>query len=83
MLLGNINYLVQKMSSTVVSSLMTAVPIVADAQVLASYSFLKPEHVLLMGPQESEMDVMQRVRRRFWCRQRAGAMHAGVRVRWR
>lgn len=62
MLLGNINYLVQKMSSTVVSSLMTGVPIIADSQVLASYTFLKPEHVFLVGPQETEMDVMQRVR---------------------
>jgi hypothetical protein len=61
MLLGNINYLVQKMSSTVVSSLMTGVPIIADSQVLASYTFLKPEHVFLIGPHESEMDVMQRV----------------------
>lgn len=61
MLLGNINYLVQKMSSTVVSSLMTGVPVIADSQVLASYTFLKPEHVFLIGPQETEMDVMQRV----------------------
>lgn len=61
MLLGNINYLVQKMSSTVVSSLMTGVPIIADSHVLASYTFLKPEHVFLIGPQETEMDVMQRV----------------------
>lgn len=63
MLLGNINYLVQKMSSTVVSSLMTGVPIIADSQVLASYTFLKPEHVFLIGPHETEIDVMQRVRR--------------------
>lgn len=61
MLLGNINYLIQKMSSTVVSSLMTGVPIIADSQVLGSYTFLKPEHVFLMGPKETEMDVMQRV----------------------
>lgn len=61
MLLGNINYLVQKMSSTVVSSLMTGVPIIADSQVLASYTFLKPEHVFLVGKHETEMDVMQRV----------------------
>lgn len=61
MLLGNVNYLVQKMSSTVVSSLMTGVPIIADSQVLASYTFLKPEHVFLIGSQETEMDVMQRV----------------------
>jgi hypothetical protein len=61
MLLGNINYLVQKMSSTVVSSLMTGVPIIADSQVLASYTFLKPEHVFLIGAHETEMDVMQRV----------------------
>lgn len=61
MLLGNINYLVQKMSSTVVSSLMTGVPIIADSTVLASYTFLKPEHIFLMGPHETEMDVMQRV----------------------
>lgn len=62
MLLGNINYLVQKMSSTVVTSLMTGVPIIADSQVLASYTFLTPEHVFLIGPNETEMDVMQRVR---------------------
>lgn len=61
LLLGNVNYLVQKMSSTVVSSLMTGVPIIADSQVLASYTFLKPEHVFLIGPGETEMDVMQRV----------------------
>lgn len=61
MLLGSVNYLVQKMSSTVVSSLMTGVPIIADSQVLASYTFLKPEHVFLIGPHETEMDVMQRV----------------------
>jgi hypothetical protein len=61
MLLGNINYLIQKMSSTVVSSLMTSVPIIADARVLASYTFLQPEHVFVMGPKETELDVMQRV----------------------
>lgn len=63
MLLGSNNYLLQKMSSTVVSSLMTGTPIIADAQVLKSYTFLKPEHVHLMGPGETEMDVMQRVLR--------------------
>jgi hypothetical protein len=62
MLLGSNNYLLQKMSSTVVSSLMTGTPIIADAKVLKSYTFLKPEHVHLMGPGETEMDVMQRVR---------------------
>jgi hypothetical protein len=61
MLLGSNNYLLQKMSSTVVSSLMTGTPIIADPQVLKSYTFLKPEHVHLMGPGETEMDVMQRV----------------------
>jgi hypothetical protein len=61
MLLGSNNYLLQKMSSTVVSSLMTGTPIIADAKVLKSYTFLKPEHVHLMGPGETEMDVMQRV----------------------
>ncbi|KAF6265877.1 hypothetical protein COO60DRAFT_767541 [Scenedesmus sp. NREL 46B-D3] len=63
MLLGSNNYLLQKMSSTVVSSLMTGTPIIADAKVLKSYTFLKPEHVHLMGPGETEMDVMQRVLR--------------------
>eukprot|EP00879_Flechtneria_rotunda_P003455 GHRR01003684.1.p1 GENE.GHRR01003684.1~~GHRR01003684.1.p1 ORF type:complete len:543 (+),score=179.83 GHRR01003684.1:546-2174(+) len=63
MLLGSKNYLLQKMSSTIVSSLMTGVPIIADSKVLASYTFLNPEHVHLMAPQETEMDVMQRVLR--------------------
>jgi hypothetical protein len=75
LLLGNVNYLVQKMSSTVVSSLMTGVPIIADSQVLASYTFLKPEHVFLIGPGETEMDVMQRVGRGKGATVRAGAMH--------
>lgn len=61
MLLASNNYLVQKMSSTVVSSLMTGTPIIADETVLKSYTFLKPEHVHLMGQAETEMDVMQRV----------------------
>lgn len=61
MLLGSKNYLLQKMSSTIVSSLMTGVPIIADEQVLASYTFLKPEFVWLMRANETEMDVMQRV----------------------
>eukprot|EP00882_Tetradesmus_deserticola_P018286 GHRQ01019643.1.p1 GENE.GHRQ01019643.1~~GHRQ01019643.1.p1 ORF type:complete len:139 (-),score=23.76 GHRQ01019643.1:94-510(-) len=61
MLLGSNNYLLQKMSSTVVSSLMTGTPIIADAKVLNSYTFLKPETVHLMAPGETEMDVMQRV----------------------
>lgn len=61
MLLGNKNYLIQKMSSTVVSSLMTATPIIADQAVLDSYTFLKPEHVFLMEKGETEMHVMQRV----------------------
>jgi hypothetical protein len=61
MLLGSPNYLLQKMSSTVVSSLMTGVPIIADQKVLGSYTFLKMDTVFLMGPDEKEMDVMQRV----------------------
>lgn len=61
MLLGSKHYLIQKMSSTVVSSLMTATPVIADQAVLDSYTFLKPEHVFTMQPGETEMDVMQRV----------------------
>jgi hypothetical protein len=61
MLLGSDNYLRQKMSSTVVSSLMTGVPVIADAAVLHAYTFLAPGTAFVMGPGESELDVMLRV----------------------
>ena len=61
MVLGSHNYLTQKISSTVVSSLMTGIPVVADDATLAAYTFLKKENVFYMAPGENEMSVMLRV----------------------
>jgi hypothetical protein len=50
------------MSSTVVSSLTTGVPVIADEAVLRAYSFLGHEDVFLMHKGEDEVDAMLRVR---------------------
>jgi hypothetical protein len=49
------------MSSTVVSSLTTGVPVVADEAVLGAYTFLPREAVLEMRKGEDEVDAMIRV----------------------
>jgi hypothetical protein len=61
LVLGSKVYLTQKISSTIVSSLMTGIPVVADDATLAAYTFLKKEHVFYMAPGETEMTVMLRV----------------------
>lgn len=52
----------RKISSTLVSALVSGVPVVADDATLAAYTFLKREHVFYMAPGEDEMAVMLRVR---------------------
>jgi len=50
------------MSSTVLTSLMTGAPVIADDAVLRAYTFLTREDVFLMREGEDEVDVMLRVR---------------------
>ncbi len=65
LVLGAKFYLQYKISSTTVSSLMTGVPIIADAATLKAYTYLTPEHVFLMHPGEDEVDIMLRVSERW------------------
>jgi hypothetical protein len=65
--LGSPAYLTSKMSSTLVSSLITGTPVVADAAMLGAYTFLGREDVFFMNKGEDEVDVMLRVRpHRAW-----------------
>lgn len=61
-MLGSQIYVTAKMSSTIVSSLMTGVPVVADEAVLKAYTFLGRDDVFLMHAGEDEVDAMLRVR---------------------
>lgn len=61
-MLGSPQYMTRKISSTLVSALVSGVPVVADDATLAAYTFLKREHVFYMAPGEDEMAVMLRVR---------------------
>jgi hypothetical protein len=63
LVLGSPQYMTRKISSTLVSALVSGVPVVADDATLAAYTFLKREHVFYMAPGEDEMAVMLRVRR--------------------
>lgn len=63
LVLGSPVYLTEKMSSSVVSSLTTGVPVIADDAVLGAYTFLNRGAVFRMAPGEDEADVMLRVRR--------------------
>ncbi|PNW77999.1 hypothetical protein CHLRE_10g460250v5 [Chlamydomonas reinhardtii] len=57
------SYYTTKFSSTVLASLTTGTPILADERLLAAYSFLQPaeEHVWLQAPGEGLVAAMQRV----------------------
>jgi hypothetical protein len=70
--LGSPAYLRSKMSSTLVSSLITGTPVVADEAMLKAYSFLHRGDVFLMEPGEDEVDAMLRVRGGAWGLGRAG-----------
>lgn len=61
LVLGSPVYLTSKMSSTMVSSLMTGVPVIADEAVLKAYTFLTHDDVFLMRHGEDEVDAMLRV----------------------
>jgi hypothetical protein len=54
-------YRTTKLSSTILTSLMTATPVIADTAVLESYGFLTREDVFLMEEGEDEVDAMMRV----------------------
>ncbi|KAG2490722.1 hypothetical protein HYH03_010878 [Edaphochlamys debaryana] len=54
-------YYTTRCSSTVLASLTTCVPLIADDQLLKAYYMFKKEHVFYQAPGESEMDVMTRV----------------------
>jgi hypothetical protein len=47
--------------STLVCSLMTGVPIIADNATLGAYTYLHPDHVFLRNPGQDEVDVMLQV----------------------
>mmetsp|Transcript_23389 Transcript_23389/g.51334 ORF Transcript_23389/g.51334 Transcript_23389/m.51334 type:complete len:405 (-) Transcript_23389:715-1929(-) len=61
--LANPRYLVEKFSSTIMTSLNTGVPLLASPQLLAAYSFLDKEAVLLQEEGEGEVDAMLRISR--------------------
>ncbi|KXZ47353.1 hypothetical protein GPECTOR_36g76 [Gonium pectorale] len=87
---GNNQYLTTRLSSTVLASLTTCVPIIATREFLDAYSFLSEDHVFLQYPGEREANVMRRVlelddatifgKRRALCalRQRLGQQAAAV-----
>ncbi|KAG1659342.1 hypothetical protein FOA52_008396 [Chlamydomonas sp. UWO 241] len=54
-------YYDRKFSSTVITSLITGTPVIADAQMLRSYSFLTKDAVFLRHDGESDVSVMERV----------------------
>ncbi|KAG2494162.1 hypothetical protein HYH03_007797 [Edaphochlamys debaryana] len=54
-------YYTMRCSSTVLASLTTCVPLIADDQLLEAYYMFKKEHVYYQASGESEMDVMKRV----------------------
>ncbi|KAG2482312.1 hypothetical protein HYH03_018754 [Edaphochlamys debaryana] len=58
---GTGQYLTTRISSTLLATLTTCVPIIANRELQAVYSFLKEEHVFLQGEAEEEVDVMARV----------------------
>jgi hypothetical protein len=66
LVLGSPAYLDAKMSSTIVTSLMTGVPVVADESFLKAYTFLAREDVFLMKKGEDEVDAMLRVSLCWW-----------------
>lgn len=61
-MLGSDAYLKAKMSSTVLTSLVSGTPVIADRAVLNAYTFLTADDVFLMRPGEDEVDAMLRVR---------------------
>lgn len=65
LVLGSASYTTSKMSSTLVSSLITGTPVVADEGLLAAYSadFLPREAAFVMREGEDEVDAMLRVGR--------------------
>ncbi|KXZ47352.1 hypothetical protein GPECTOR_36g75 [Gonium pectorale] len=87
---GNSQYLTTRLSSTVLASLTTCVPIIATREFLDAHSFLSEDHVFLQLPGEEEADAMLRVlglddatifgKRRALCalRQRLGQQAAAV-----
>jgi hypothetical protein len=63
-------YLINRLSSTIIASIITATPMIATRQLLGVYTFLKEEHVILRGEQEDEVCVVVVVCRRLCCEQR-------------
>lgn len=51
-------YLKYKISSSIVTSVITGVPLIADAQLLEAYSFFKKEHVYYKAEGQSDADAM-------------------------
>ncbi|GFR41928.1 hypothetical protein Agub_g2721, partial [Astrephomene gubernaculifera] len=78
-------YFESRISSTVLASLVTCVPLLAEQRLLDTYTFLSPRHVFLRLPGEDELSAMQRLQalpeeqllapRRALCELR-GAMNA-------
>ncbi|GBF95428.1 hypothetical protein Rsub_08390 [Raphidocelis subcapitata] len=66
LVLGSSAYVTSKMSSTLVSSLITGTPVVADDALLAAYTedFLPRDAAFVMRPGEDEVDAMLRVLRK-------------------
>ncbi|KAG2489656.1 hypothetical protein HYH03_011934 [Edaphochlamys debaryana] len=58
---GTPQYYTVRCSSTVLASLTTCVPLIANDELLAAYHMFRKEHVYYQAPGESEMDVMKRV----------------------
>lgn len=62
--------------STLVSSLATGVPIVADNATMNAYTYLHPDHVFMKGKGEDEVDVMLKVLTRWLQNQRTSCARA-------
>ncbi|KAF6265350.1 hypothetical protein COO60DRAFT_1041000 [Scenedesmus sp. NREL 46B-D3] len=58
--LSNPAYYTSKLTSAVITSLMTGVPVIADAAFLSAYSMMEPAAVFQQQPSESELDAMYR-----------------------
>ncbi|KAG2489671.1 hypothetical protein HYH03_011782 [Edaphochlamys debaryana] len=58
---GTSQYLTMRCSSTVLASLTTCVPLIADAALLGAYDMFTKEHVFFQEEGETEVEVMKRV----------------------
>ena len=57
---GHTRYLHSAASSTLFTSVLLGIPVIADDEMLEKYSYLTKEAVLYQGPNETVFDVMAR-----------------------